>query len=322
MRIHIQNDPADTDFLITPAQWQTAAAEEPPHEVSFGETPADFDPVRATVEVLVGPPRSLRPLRPLAAPRLRLIFSNAAGVDGLAPFDWLPPGVTLLNNRGTHGPKAGEYVAMAALLLAARLPALMVAQQAGEWRRLPAPPLAGRRALVIGTGDLGSAGARHLRALGVRTTGLNTSGTAHPDFDAVLPVAALDDALPAADLLVLACPLTPATRGLMDARRLGLLAAKAAVVNIGRGALIDNDALCDMLDAERLAGAVLDVFPVEPLPHGHRIWRTRNLIATPHQSCDDPVAYNARALAILAANLRALRAGAPLPNRVDTERGY
>lgn len=211
---------------------------------------------------------------------------------------------------------------MAALLLAARLPALLAAQRAERWQRMPTPTLAGQHALLVGTGDLGSAGARHLRALGVRTTGVNTRGTPHPDFDAVLPVAALDAALPDAALLVLACPLTPQTRGLIDRRRLSRLPPGAGVVNIGRGALLDNDALCDALEAAQLSGAVLDVFEVEPLPPGHRIWRTPNLIATPHQSCDDPAGYSVRSLAILFANLRAWRAGAALPNRVDVTRGY
>ncbi len=325
MRIHIQNDAADPHFVITPAQWQAAAAAsgEPPHRVSFGSTPADFAAAQAAVELLIGPPAALRTLpRPLAAPCLRLVFVNAAGVDRLAPLDWLGEGVTLLNNRGVHGPKAGEYVAMAALLLAARLPALLEAQRAGRWYRTPTATLAGRRAVIVGTGDLGSAAARHLRLLGVGVTGVNTSGAPHPDFAAVVPVAELDAALPGAWLLVLACPLTPATQGLIGRSRLDLLPAGAGLVNIGRGALLDDAALCDRLEAGRLGGAVLDVFPVEPLPHGHRLWRTPNLIVTPHLSCDDPADYSARSLAVLCANLRAWRAGAALPNRVDPARGY
>ena len=219
MRVHVQNDPDDPEFLITPEQWHAAAAGEPPHEVSFGATAEEFRRVANAVELLVGPPAALRRLHPLAAARLQLIFVNAAGVDGLAPFDWLPPGVALLNNRGTHGPKAGEYVAMAALLLAARLPELLAAQREERWHRLPTPVLAGRHAVIIGTGDLGSAGARHLRTLGVRVTGVNTRGTPHADFAAVAPVAALDALLPHAELLVLACPLTPQTRGLIDRRQ-------------------------------------------------------------------------------------------------------
>jgi glyoxylate/hydroxypyruvate reductase A len=322
VRVHVQNDPADPDFAITPAQWRAAAAGEPPHEVTFADDPGGLAAARGTMEVLVAPPAALRPLRRLAAPRLRLIFINAAGVDALAPFDWLPAGVTLLNNRGTHGPKAGEYVAMASLMLAGRLPALFSAQRAGQWRPIHTAPLAGRTALIIGTGDLGSAAARYQRALGVRVHGVNTTGRAHPDFDSVAAVAALDQLLPEADIVVLACPLTAATHHVLDRRRLCLLPARAGIVNIGRGKLLDQDALCDALEQGRLAGAVLDVVTPEPLPAGHRLWATPNVVITPHVSCDDPATYSARSLAILFANLRAWRAGEALPNRVDLARGY
>ncbi len=156
----------------------------------------------------------------------------------------------------------------------------------------------------------------------MRVTGVNTRGAAHADFDAVVPAAALDALLPRAEFLVLACPLTPATRGLIDRRRLALLPAGAGVVNIGRGPLLDGAALCDLLESGHLRGAVLDVFDTEPLPPGDRFWRTRNLIVTPHQACDDPATYTRRSLGILFANLRAWRAEAPLPNRVDPARGY
>ncbi|MBN9509366.1 MAG: D-2-hydroxyacid dehydrogenase [Alphaproteobacteria bacterium] len=322
MRVHVQNDPADPAFAITEPQWRAAAADEPPHAVSFAADVDGFAAARDAMELLVAPPAALRRLRPLVAPRLKLVFLNAAGVDAIAPFDWLPAGAVLLNNRGTHGPKAGEYVAMAALMLAARLPALAGAQHAGRWQPIHAATLAGRHALVIGTGDLGSAGARALRALGVRTTGVNTTGRRHPDFDAIAPASAIDALLPQADILVLACPLTPATHHLLDRRRLGLLPAHAGLVNIGRGELLEQDALREALAQGRLSGAVLDVVTPEPLPDGHPLWTTPNLIVTPHISCDDPATYSARSLAILFANLRAWRAGDALPNRVDLARGY
>jgi glyoxylate/hydroxypyruvate reductase A len=261
-------------------------------------------------------------LTPLAAPRLQTIFINAAGVDKLAPFDWLPPGVLLLNNRGTHAPKAGEYIAMAVLMLAARMPAMATAQREGRWEPAFSAPLAGRHVTIVGTGDLGSAGARTLRALGVAATGVRTRAAPHPDFAEVVATADLDTVLPRSEFLVLACPLTPATRGILDRRRLALLPAGAGVVNIGRGGLLDGEALADALDNGHLSGAVLDVFDPEPLPPGHRLWGTRNLVITPHVSCDDPATYNPRALDILFANLRALRAGTAAPNRVDAARGY
>ncbi len=322
MRIHIQNPANDPDFAITPEQAAAAFADEPPHTVTYGVTLADFAAVADGVELLIGSTGTLRSLLPLEAAKLRLVFVNAAGVDGLAPFDWLPDGVTLLNNRGTHAPKAGEYIAMAALMLAAKLPALAAAQRAGQWRPLFTAPLSGRRVTIIGTGDLGSAGARALRALGVAVTGVRSNAAPHPDFAAVAGVGTLDDVLSASDIVVLACPLTPATSGLLNRRRLALLPLGAGVVNLGRGRLLDPDALCDLLDSGHLSGAVLDVFDPEPLPPGHRMWSTANLIVTPHVSCDDPATYNRRSLAILHANLVAWRDGQALPNRVDTARGY
>ena len=323
MRIHVQNPPGDAGFAITAAQIEAAAARagEPPHQISFGAVPADFS-AAADAELLIGSPGTLRSLWPITAPRLRLVFVNAAGVDGLAPFDWLPPRVTLLNNRGTHAAKAGDYIAMAALMLAARLPELASAQREGQWRPVFAPPLATRRVSIVGTGDLGSAGARALRGLGVSVTGVRTRAIPHPDFAAVAGVDALDAVLAATDILVLACPLTAATDGLLSRRRLALLPPGAGVINLGRGRLLDQDALCDALNGGHLAGAVLDVAEPEPLPPGHRLWHTVNVIITPHVSCDDPAGYNSMSLGILFANLRAWRAGTALPNRVDLARGY
>jgi glyoxylate/hydroxypyruvate reductase len=322
MRIHVQNDPADPLTAITAEHWQAAAraAGEPVHAVSFATAPDGFAAVRERVELLIGPAAALRTLRPLLAPRLRLISLLSSGVDGLAPFDWLPPDVVLLNNRGTHGPKAGAFVAMAVLMLATRMPELIAAQREAAWRPLPTPGVAGRRAVIVGTGDLGSAAARLLRTLGMSVGGISRGGAAHPDFDDVS--ADLDTALPHAAFLVLACPLTPATRGLLDRARIARLPRGTGVVNIGRGALLDQAALCDALDAGHLGGAVLDVFAPEPPPAEDRVWRTRNLIVTPHISCDDGETYVARSLAILFANLRAWRAGEPLPNRVEPARGY
>ena len=129
--------------------------------------------------------------------------------------------------------------------------------------------------------------------------------------------------LPRTEFLVLACPLTDATRGMID-RASGSWRCRAApaLVNIGRGALIDQDALCDLLDEGHLSGAVLDVFTPEPIPPGHRLWSTPNLIISPHTSVDDPDTYNARSLDLFFDNLRAWREGRPMPNLFDPARGY
>jgi phosphoglycerate dehydrogenase-like enzyme len=153
-------------------------------------------------------------------------------------------------------------------------------------------------------------------------TGVRANPAPHRHCTRVIGVGGLDAALRGTQFLVLACPLTDATRGLIDRRRLELLPGGAGVVNIGRGELIDQDALCDQLDSGRLSGAVLDVFDPEPIPPGHRLWTTRNLIISPHTSADDPATYNAISLDLFLENLRAWRDGNPLPNRFDIARGY
>jgi phosphoglycerate dehydrogenase-like enzyme len=325
MRIHIQNDPSDTIFELTQAQWDQAAARAPDiggHQASFGSTPEAFARIASEVELLVVATPILRALLPLRAPRLHMIFVMTAGVDGLAPFDWLPEGLTLLNNSGAHAPKAGESLLTAMLMLAGNIPAFVIQQREQRWQKRYAPTLAGRRVAIVGTGDLGAAGARLARRIGVHVTGIRTRATPHPDFDEVIAVSDLDVLLPSLDMLALACPLTEATRGMIDRRRLSLLPRGAGLINIGRGKLLDQDALCDLLDSGHLSGAVLDVMEPEPLPPAHRLWATPNVIITPHISTDDPTTYNPLSLDILFANLRARRDGVPMPNRVNTARGY
>ncbi|MGC8476494.1 MAG: D-2-hydroxyacid dehydrogenase [Acetobacteraceae bacterium] len=324
MRIHIQNPPDDPAFTITPALWAAAAARAGagPHAVSYADDAAGFAAAIGGAEVLVGDKDVLRPLLPAAAPALRAVFVTNAGVDNLAPFDWLPPGALLLNNRGTHATKAGEFGLMAILMLASGIPAMVTDQRAGVWRKRWGHSVAGRRLTVLGLGTLGGAVAAQAARLGMVVTGIRARPAPHPACARVLGAEQLDAALEETEILLLACPLTPATRGVLDRRRIGLLPRGAGVVNIGRGALLDQAALCDALDAGLVSGAVLDVFEPEPLPAGHRIWRTPNLIVSPHTAADDPATYLPNSLDILFVNLRALAAGLPPPNRVDPGRGY
>lgn len=325
MRIHIQNEPGDPLYLITRAHWDHAVERAGPvgvgHSVSIGETGEAFAAAIREAEALIAwPPPILRHF-PTAAPKLRLIYVTVAGVDRLAPFDWLPEGVLLLNNRGAHA-KGGEFAIMAVLMLMNHLPTLIAQQGAQRWQQHHGGVLEGKRLTVIGLGTLGGAAARHGKHFGMHVTGARAQHEPHPACDRVITTEDLDAVLPDTEFLVLACPLTPATRGLMDRRRLALLPRGAGVVNIGRGPVLDQNAICDLLEAGKLGGAVLDVFAEEPVPPGHRLWRTRNLILTPHVSSDDPANYIPRSLDIFFENLRARQAGRPLPNEVDLARGY
>jgi len=326
MRIHIQNAADDDVYLIDNNQWLAALGragrDKSQFEVSFGRSAEDLARGLSDADILITQVGQIVGRFPLPAPSLKMIFCMSAGVDKLAPFDWLPDGVALLNNRGAHGAKAGEYAIMAVLMLASGMPRLIGAQREQQWVKQPASVLGGRRLTVIGIGGLGGAAAHAARHFDMHITGVRTRGEPHVACDHVVTTAALDEVLPHTEFLVIACPLTPATRNLIDRRRLSLLPRGAGVVNIGRGPLLEQDALCDLLESGHLAGAVLDVFTPEPVPAGHRLWTTPNLIMTPHCSSDDPNTYNPRSFDIFFANLKALETGAELPNRVDTSRGY
>ena len=326
MRIHLQNPKNDTLFDFSRPMWDAAAARAPDigsgHDVSIGLTPADFTAAMRDAEALVTDVSVIRTLFPCNAPRLKLIFLTSAGLDSLTPFSWLPSGTVLMNNRGTHAAKAGEFAIMSLLMLANRVPAMVTHQRQGVWRKLWGSVLSGRSVTVVGLGTLGGAAAEQARRFGMAVTGVRANPAPHPACETVIGTDALDDVLPQTAFLVLACPLTDATRGLMNRERLERLPSGAGVVNIGRGELVDQDALCDLLDNGHLSGAVLDVFTPEPIPPNHRLWSTPNLVISPHTSSDDPATYNPQSLDIFLDNLRAWRDGRPLPNRFDTTRGY
>ena len=327
MRVHIQNHADDGNPRAVPAQWQEAVARAGDKarglEISFGETAVDFAAVIGEVEALITSSRVVKThLQDSDPGRLKLIFLTHAGVDSLSQGRMIPAGVTLLNNSGAHGVKAAEYALMAVLMLANHMPFFARQQNEQSWRRKLASSVAGRRATIVGLGAIGGVIAQRLKELGLHVTGVRTRAEPNPFCDDVIATADLDTVLPDTEFLVLVAPLTPQTMHLLDRRRIGLLNRHAGVINIGRGELVEQDALLDALDRGALAGAVLDVTTPEPVPAGHRLWTTPNLVLTPHMSAGDPLTYIPRSLDIFLDNIDAFRAGRPLPNAVDLDRGY
>ncbi len=320
MHIHVHNEPGGIDDPITEAIWQEANI--PWHTVTFGSSVAEFEAVAEQTELLITPPWAINRFDLYTAPKLKLVQSTSAGVDSLRPFTMIPPNVLLMNNRGTHSDKAGEYCAMAILMLVNFMPMFATNQREKVWQRRTAAVARNQRLTIVGLGSLGGAAAKQAKKLGLTVTGIRNSETAHPECDRTFTLAELNAVLPETDILLLACPLTDATENLLSAERLNLLPATAGVINIGRGRLLDQEALCDALDKGRLSGAILDVFYAEPLPQDDRVWITRNLVVTPHMSSDDPNTYNAVTLAILAENLQAFERGLMPRTNVDRAKGY
>jgi len=256
------------------------------------------------------------------ARNLKLVHCINAGVERYMPLDWLPVGAVLTNSRGIHAVKAREYALMSLLMLNTRLPVLANAQRARLWKPEFTTPILGKTVVVVGTGGIGGAIAGAAKSLQMRVIGVNRSGNEHSDFDEVVAQERLDEVLPYADFVALACPLTIATRNLFSEDRLALLKQGAGILNMARGGVIDTAALIRMLEEKRLSGAVADVFDQEPLPESSPVWDAPHLIVTPHISCDSPVGYVDAGLAIFGSNVRSLLAGGEVTNRVDPDLQY
>ncbi len=289
-------------------------------KVTIGWDGDILDEALKTADMIINsnPPRERLRER---APRLQWIQTTGAGIDGLMPLDWLPADITLTNNSGAHGDKAEDYCAMALLMLQTRTPEMIANQHNKKWEPIFTVPIAGKTAVVIGFGDLGSAAGRAAHKLGLKVIAVTRSGRAGRPADTACKVTRIDSVLPKADFVIVATPLTPGTKGLVNRARLDLLKPTAGLINIGRSPIVDYEALRDKLDKGELAGALLDVHSPEPLPADSPLWTTRNLVVTPHISCDDP-RYMDFLCDAWFANFARLIADKPLTNQVDRKLGY
>lgn len=272
---------------------------------------------RADVVIGFAPPEALA-----AAKRLRWLQMTWAGVDAVAGR--LPEGVILTNASGAFGPVIAEHILACLLALCRRLPAY--ARQ-GKWRALGSEAtLEGRRALILGAGDIGVCTAQRLRPFGTRCVGIRRVAREKPDcFNEMYTLEALDEQLALADAVICCLPGTEQTRGLLNERRLLLMKPDALLVNVGRGSLIDTPALERVLASGRLFGAALDVTEPEPLPESSPLWAMDNVIITPHVAgigFGHLPETERRIAEICADNLRRFLDGMPLANIVDPALGY
>ncbi|WP_235657755.1 D-2-hydroxyacid dehydrogenase [Mycolicibacterium setense] len=256
------------------------------------------------------------------AQALEWVHVAAAGVDTLL-FDGLRDSdVVVTNARGVFDRPIAEYVLGAVIAHAKDSQASFDLQRRHEWRHRETRSLTGAHALVVGTGGIGREIARLLRAAGLVVRGAGRAAAEQdPDFGSVVASAELAAAVGWCDHLVLAAPLTPATRGLVDAAVLEAMKPDAHRVNIARGPLGDEDALLIALTERRIGGATLDVFDTEPLPAEHPLWDAPGAVITAHMS-GDVVGFRDTLAAQFADNARRWLLGQPLLNVVDKKLGY
>lgn len=282
---------------------------------------------KADVYLGFGIPRPLF----LAAKRLRWVHSAAAGVGNALYPEMRERDVILTNSAGVHAIPIAEYIVASVLFFFRGLDIAVDQQRRSEWNKQgfvgedsPLREVGGACVLVVGAGGIGSEAARRLAALGARCVGVRRRpelGAPH-GFERVTGFEAIDRELPNADVIVLSAPLTEETRGLLDARRMSAMKPSAIVVNVARGALLDEGELIERLRDGRLRGAALDVFQEEPLASVSPLWQLRSALVTPHISPVSPGRFWTRELDLFLDNWRRFTRGEPLRNLVDKDAGY
>lgn len=258
-----------------------------------------------------------------AAQGLRWVHIHSAGADRPVYQELMQRGVQVTTSSGANAPVVAQTALLGVLALARHWPRLAAAQREHRWAPLLASGLPrdlhGQTAVIVGWGPVGQELGRLLLALGLHVVAVRRNASPSPHAGVtVVADTQLRDVLPRADFLVLACPLTERTRGLVGAREFALLPAHAGLVNVARGEVVDEPALIDALRGGRLGGAYLDVFAQEPLPPDSPLWDLPNVIATPH-SAGFSDGNEPRVAQQFLDNLRRWIAGEPLGNLATRE---
>ncbi len=259
------------------------------------------------------------------SPALEWLQTNSAGVEAYIQSGVLAGDTLLTNATGAYGLAIAEHMLGMLLELFKKLELYRDAQKSGAWQSQGAvKAVYGSTVLVLGMGDIGGEFAARCKALGAKVIGVRRSPRPCPEYaDEVHLLEDLDSLLPQADVVAITLPGTDATRGLMSRERLAKMKEGAVLLNVGRGFIVDTEALCDALERGHLSGAGVDVTDPEPLPPTHRLWNIPTAVVTPHISGFYHLREtHERIVGIFLENLRHFQAGEPLRNLVDFATGY
>ncbi|MGA2965874.1 MAG: D-2-hydroxyacid dehydrogenase [Terriglobales bacterium] len=272
---------------------------------------------------------SVRPAQIAVAKKLRWIHSPAAAIHQLIFPELVTSDIVLTNAREVHGPVVAEHVIALIFALAKKIPGSVRLQEKHVWGQqilwdeLPRiREVAGATVGMVGLGSIGRAVVKSAKALGMRVI----AGREHPEkgsegADAVFGPSQIDEVFRQADYIVLAAPVTAATKALANAERLALMKPGACLINVGRGSLVDELALAEALRERKIGGAALDVFPKEPLAADSPLWDVPNLLITPHTAALTDKLWE-RHYSLFSENLRRYLQGEPLLAVVDKRKGY
>jgi phosphoglycerate dehydrogenase-like enzyme len=255
------------------------------------------------------------------AGRLRLLQIAGSGVDPLFPVLGLHERVAIAHCAEAHADAVRDHVLGLILALARDLPRAIAQRARREWQPYASAPLRGKEVVLLGYGAIGRRVARTLAGFGVRVRAVRRRAEPAPELFRVHPPEELLEAVKNADYLVVCVPLTGRTRGLVDARVLGALPERAAVVSVSRGEILDETALARALRSGQLSGAAVDGFASEPLPPTSPLWHCPGLLVTPHSAGYEP-AHLAPIFESFAENVERVARGEPALELVSREHEY
>jgi phosphoglycerate dehydrogenase-like enzyme len=301
---------------ISPETYGAKLAERlPDREVVVADTPAAQRSLLERTRVATGLTFDASWLE--SADDLELFACSFAGTGHLDVGAFADAGVALTNASGIHGPNISEYVVGSLIAHERRFRRAREQQQRSHWEAFTVGELNGSTAAVVGLGAIGTALVERLHPFGVETVGVRYTPSEGGPTDDVVGFDRAHDAFARADYVILACPLTETTRGLVDADALATMSTDALLVNVARGAVVDTDALVASLRDNGIRGATLDVTDPEPLPADHPLWSFENVRLTPHNAGNSPNYYD-RLADVVARNYRRVIAGEfdDLENRV------
>ncbi len=257
-------------------------------------------------------------------PRARWVHSRSAGLDTLLFPALVDSPVPLTNSSGVYSRSLGEFVAAGVLFFAKDLHRMQRNQAAGRWEQFDVEMAHEKTMGIVGYGDIGRSAAHLAKALGMRVIALRRrpeQSQGDPLVDEALGTDRLLELMARSDYVVVAAPLTPDTRGLVSADAIAAMKPTGVMINVGRGAVIDEPALIDALRQKRIRGAALDVYAQEPLPAGHPMYGLDNLLLSPH-CADHTQTWIDDGMRFFIGNLERFLKGEPLQNVVEKRLGY
>lgn len=282
----------------------------PEHTIRHAKTPDEERDAIASADIATG--LKIQPSLLERAENLRLFACAYAGTDHLPTDSLAEHGVDVTNAAGVHAPNAAEQ-AIGSILAFSR--DLHEAARAEVWQPLSPRELAGSTVTIVGLGAIGRGIAERLEPFDVTTIGIRRTPESGGPTDEVVGPGRLHDALSRSGFVVLCCPLTEPTKGLIDAEALSTMPPDGVIVNVARGEVVDTDALVEYLRRGWIGGAALDVTDPEPLPDDHPLWGFDDVLVTPHSAGSTPKYFD-RLADIVVENIDRLGSGRELRNRV------